>query len=151
MKCWCGAETRHGQPEWELYCERNEAHDPLSDGSPRQVRKLYCSGPMSGYPESNYPAFHDAARHLRGAGYEVANPAEVDNNLPTYTALIRADMRELLECDAVAVLEGWWGSKGARAEVSLAGVLMMPIRPLTEWLERARQEHQPQGAAYGNQ
>ena len=36
---------------------------------------LYIAGPMSGWPESNYPLFHAAEEILREAGYEVINPA----------------------------------------------------------------------------
>lgn len=37
---------------------------------------LYIAGPMSGLPDHNYPAFHDAASVLTKAGYSILNPAE---------------------------------------------------------------------------
>ncbi len=41
--------------------------------------KIYLSGPMSGYPSFNIPAFDDAARQLRANGYQVVSPAEQDS------------------------------------------------------------------------
>ncbi len=51
-------------------------------------KTIYISGPMSGLPECNYPAFNAAAAHLRALGYSVENPAEnpdpdTDTDKPT--------------------------------------------------------------------
>ena len=40
--------------------------------------KIYIAGPMSGLPNNGYDAFHRKAAHLRAAGWEVVNPAEMD-------------------------------------------------------------------------
>lgn len=42
-------------------------------------RRIYISGPMTGLPDFNFPAFHDAAARLRERGHEVANPAEINS------------------------------------------------------------------------
>jgi len=42
----------------------------------RAAKRIYISGPMTGLPEHNFPAFHAAAERLRKAGWEVNNPAE---------------------------------------------------------------------------
>jgi len=98
--------------------------------------RLYLSGPMSGYEEFNYPAFNAAAARLREAGYKVDNPAEIGNPSMDYTDLIRGDIRVILECEGMAVLEGWWSSRGANVEASVAGILGLPIRSVEEWLAR---------------
>lgn len=39
--------------------------------------RIYVSGPMTGKPEFNYPAFNAAAKRLRDEGHFVINPAEL--------------------------------------------------------------------------
>ena len=92
-------------------------------------KTVYLSGPMTGYPEFNFPAFHAAAALWRGEGYRVFNPAE---NFKGRTDLPRADyMREdlaqVMKADIVAVLKGWEQSAGARLEVAMARELDLPV------------------------
>lgn len=100
--------------------------------------RIYVSGPMSGYEDLNHPAFNDAAKRLREAGYEVDNPAEIGHPSLPYTDLLKEDIRVILDCDGVAVLEGWWLSRGAQIETNVAGVIGLPIRTVGEWLVRAK-------------
>lgn len=110
--------------------------------------KIYLSGPMTGLPENNYPAFHAAARTLRAAGHKVVNPAELHPHTrlrrlchrtlralrlvrsqppaPTWAEYMRTDLRAMLDCEMIALLPGWEQSRGARREVSLADELGMP-------------------------
>lgn len=91
--------------------------------------KVYLAGPMSGLPEWNYPAFHEAAATLRSFGYDVENPAEnhdgrTDLPLAEYFKL---DLPQVCESDAVVVLPGWRQSSGAGVEVRLAEHLNKPV------------------------
>lgn len=90
--------------------------------------KVYVAGPMTGYPDFNFPAFADASARLRALGYEVVSPAEVcaDQNM-AWIDCMRADIRELVLCDAVAVLPGWEKSRGATLEVHIAQKLGLPV------------------------
>lgn len=84
--------------------------------------RIYLAGPMTGYPDFNYPAFHAAAADLRGRGFKVINPAENhggDQSLPMIEYL-RADLPQVLAVDAVALLPGWEKSTGAKIEVVVA-------------------------------
>ena len=78
---------------------------------------IYISGPMSGMPELNFPAFHEAARLLRDAGYTVTNPAELDaqdaGKVMTWEQYMRRDIVALMQCDGIATLTGWSNSRGA--------------------------------------
>lgn len=81
------------------------------------MSRTYISGPMTGLPGFNHPAFHAAAAALRAAGREVFNPAE--NGLPAeapWAEHMRADIRALMDCDVIHLLPGWWKSRGARLE-----------------------------------
>ena len=100
--------------------------------------KIYISGPMSGLPDLNFPAFHDAAEKLRALGHEVTNPAEKqeenDKNM-SWTDYMRLDIKMLMDCDAVALLPRYGQSKGAMTELNLAQSLGFDIRTIEEWLK----------------
>lgn len=96
---------------------------------------IYIAGPMTGLPEFNYPTFVATAQKLRRAGFTVLSPTE--NGLPPsapWERHMRRDLRLLLDCQGVAVLEGWGASKGALLEVSVAQALGMPVRTVDEWM-----------------
>ena len=110
--------------------------------------KIYIAGPMRNIPNFNFPAFHRAAVRLRALGHEVFNPAERDEAVygpgigKSTTGYIQDaaqkgfSLREALEGDtrwicrsatAIALLPGWIGSRGARAERALGLALGLPI------------------------
>ena len=97
--------------------------------------KIYIAGPMTGLPESNFPAFALAAEQLTAAGFTVLNPADhgTDTSKPWHH-YIRLGLRMLLDADAVATLPGWEVSRGATLEVHTAHALAMPVMPIGEWL-----------------
>lgn len=83
--------------------------------------KLYISGPMTGLPELNFPAFHAAAAELRALGFEVVNPAELNPDGATpWAQCMRNDIKALCDCDVLALMRGWEQSKGAHLELHLA-------------------------------
>lgn len=110
--------------------------------------KLYIAGPMSGIPQFNYPAFNNAAKALRQAGYDVRNPTEMDDKETQRAALASPDGRftngmvggetwgDLLsrdvkvvadEVDGVCLLSGWEKSRGARLEAYVAVNVGKPV------------------------
>jgi hypothetical protein len=100
------------------------------------MRRIYIAGPMTGIDHFNYPAFNAEAARLRALGYHVENPAE--NNAAecgTWAGYMRNALRQMLTCDAVALLPGWMGSRGARIEHRLAIDLGMQARPVDEYTE----------------
>ena len=83
---------------------------------------------MTGMKANNIPAFNEAARALRGLGFDVVNPAEVQpDGEPTWENYMRADLKELLGCDAIALMTGWENSKGAHLELHLAHRVGMTV------------------------
>lgn len=89
----------------------------------------YLSGPMTGLPDYNRPAFNRAAEYLRKQGFTVWNPAEEFDASVTLPRKIymRKDIEALLKCQAVVMLEGWENSAGARLELEIARELEMSI------------------------
>lgn len=111
--------------------------------------RLYVSGPMSGIPQFNFPAFHAASDRLRGMGYDVISPADLDGEdtawimrsedgiLPPgkrWTDYLARDVALVAgpEVEAVVVLDGWSGSSGANLEVAVARALRKPILRLDD-------------------
>lgn len=85
------------------------------------TQRIYLAGPMTGLPDSNYPAFHAEAARLRARGFHVENPAE--NPAPdcgSWCGYMRLAIAQLVTCDAVWLLPGWTGSRGACIEHALA-------------------------------
>lgn len=92
------------------------------------MTRIYIAGPMTGYPELNFPAFHREAAHYRAMGYEVINPAEINSDPKAeWLDCMRADIKQLVDCDTVAMLPGWEWSKGARLEHYIANALGMKV------------------------
>lgn len=112
--------------------------------------KVYLAGPMRGYKEFNFPAFHAAARDLRADGHEVFSPAERDiarhgtdiskgNNSGSEAAAekdhgfslrvaVGEDLAWICEnADGLALLPDWRNSKGACAERGVALALNLKV------------------------
>lgn len=88
---------------------------------------IYISGPMTGIKDYNYPAFNAIAAQLREAGYKVANPAE--NSPPpcnSWQGYMRIAIKQMMDCDAVIMIDGWEKSKGANVEFELAVKVGIP-------------------------
>jgi hypothetical protein len=100
------------------------------------MRRIYISGPMTGLPGLNFPAFHAEAARLRAIGYDVVNPAELspDQNASWHQCM-RRDLAALLTCDTLALLEGWTTSAGAHLEMHVAHRVGMEIVIASEVIE----------------
>jgi hypothetical protein len=79
--------------------------------------KLYLAGPMTGYPEQNFPLFHAETARLRALGFEIVNPAELNEGSDgDWLACMRVDIVHVVYCDGIALLPGWEQSRGAPIE-----------------------------------
>lgn len=110
--------------------------------------KVYISGPMTGLPESNHPAFYAAEEQfafyaaeeqLKKCGHKTVNPAVIAKHLreiaffyedpePSWLDYMAADLHVLPRCDGIYMLRGWWRSRGARIEFVLALMMRKKIR-----------------------
>lgn len=97
------------------------------------MNRAYLSGPMTGLPDLNFPAFHSAAAQLRAQGIEVVSPAEINQDPDTpWHQCMRIDIRALCDCDTIVLLPGWEKSNGAHLELHIAHRIGMSI----EYMER---------------
>lgn len=104
------------------------------------MKEIYIAGPMSGYPEFNFPAFFKAQADFEAKGYKVWNPANKDSEAAVQADVSFAtgdasilvkngwdwqdafewDCSKVLRSDAIFLLKGWEASPGARAEWAVA-------------------------------
>lgn len=99
--------------------------------------RVYISGPMTGMPDFNYPAFYEAEERLFQAGYEPVNPARHfggRTDLPR-EVYMRADIKALMSCEGVWMLTGWRTSKGADLEYKIARELGLVVEDYPFMLE----------------
>jgi hypothetical protein len=108
---------------------------------------VYLSGPISGRPEGNRPAFDRATQNLRARGFVVVNPFEVFTEPPPvdpadlaayWVRAMRADLRAMMDCTAIARLPEWERSRGATIESRLAADLRFGVVRLDDKLEPVR-------------
>jgi nucleoside 2-deoxyribosyltransferase len=106
--------------------------------------RVYLAGPIAGYKDANRSAFRRAARYVEARGHTAVNPHNIvpvehidtecppgppggegaEHSAPCY---MRADIAELLKCDAIFLLTGWEQSSGAFAEFHVARACGMSI------------------------
>jgi len=97
--------------------------------------RIYIAGPMTGLPDYNLPAFAKAKEVLDALGHEGVNPGEpgvIDGY--EWSDYVRDGLHLLLDCEGVALLDGWERSKGAQLEVHIARTLGMPVGKLVDWI-----------------
>lgn len=102
-------------------------------------QKIYISGPMTGYTDLNFPAFFKAEEKLQKLWFDTVNPARLNPPKPDnvseqdywYTCM-RNDIKALMDCDSIVMLDGWEKSKGAVIERDLAVKLGMTVLQLNE-------------------
>lgn len=94
------------------------------------MKTIYLSGPMSGIPEYNAPAFAHYASKYRELGYVVVSPPELDKeaNSFEYADCIRRDIDVLMNrgIEAIYLLPGWQKSKGANLEKLIGELCKIP-------------------------
>ena len=107
------------------------------------MTKLYLAGPMTGYAQFNFPAFHAAAAAMRAKGIEIISPAELDAETDVAEKATASDSGDLIDAgitetwgdmlardvkliadgvDGIVFLPGWEKSRGARLE-AFVGIL----------------------------
>jgi len=100
------------------------------------VKKIYISGPMTGKPDLNFPAFNEAAAALRALGWVVVNPVDVnpDPGVDWLTCIV-ADLEAMRGCTAIALLPGHEASDGAAMEKIAAKRLGMSFHNIEDLLQ----------------
>lgn len=105
--------------------------------------RVYLSGPMTGCPNLNRPAFDKAENRLTEQGHFVINPVNISCTFGTPEELAKsfevaysvseympeahlarrvmdAELAAVRSCDAIYLLRGWETSRGAKKELAEA-------------------------------
>ena len=111
------------------------------------LRSAYLAGPMRGYPQYNFPAFHEAAAWLRSQRWTIFSPAERDEADETIDNskdqagwadhlgldyFMQFDLAAVCTHDAVICLPNWEKSQGARLETMVAVEIGHPVFEIDE-------------------
>ena len=96
--------------------------------------KIYLSGKITGNADYKKD-FAEGRAALQAAGYEACDPAAFDfPDDVKWEEAMKYGIREMLECDGVALLPNRRGSRGSRVEARLARELGIPVMPILAWL-----------------
>jgi len=112
-------------------------------GNPK-YKKVYLSGPITGKPNDNIEEFEKYKQKFKNLNYEVVNPHDLftrefvddlnrklENKDITFEeyhgTFMRTDIKAMMDCDFIAVLNGYENSKEANIEVYIARNINMPI------------------------
>lgn len=91
--------------------------------------KIYISGKISGMDESEARKLFAAAFiQLQDWNHEPVDPMTLPHDHGrTWLEFMREDIKALMDCEAIYMLENWTESQGAKIELSLAASLGMKI------------------------
>jgi hypothetical protein len=94
--------------------------------------KIYISGQITGLDLATAKAnFQKAEGYLRSfCGFnDIVNPMKIhpDGNSYTWAQYMRADLKALMDCDAIFLMPNWNQSRGAMIEKRLAEDIELEI------------------------
>jgi hypothetical protein len=90
--------------------------------------KIYISGPISGLPDGNHEAFRVAEEAITERGHTAINPHTVCSRITgSWADYMRADIKAMMDADAILMLPDWVKSRGAALEMQLAMQLNIHI------------------------
>lgn len=85
-------------------------------------KKVYISGKITGLVfEDALESFAKAEQQLIKEGFEVVNPMTLNHDHDkSWASYMREDVKAMLDCTHIYMLEGWHDSRGANIEYNLA-------------------------------
>lgn len=92
-------------------------------------KKIYIAGPITGYDRNERKhTFASVAEELRLKGWDLQNPWDAPKPTnPSWSDCMRADIKMLVDCEAIYLLSGWEKSAGALLEFDIARRIGMEI------------------------
>lgn len=93
-------------------------------------KPYYLAGPMTGYPQFNFPLFHSAAAALRAGGFDIISPAEQDS--PAVQAAAIASKTGALDANGQIAGETWGEILARDVRIvadQIQGIIFLPDWP----------------------
>lgn len=94
-------------------------------------KKIYISGPMTGYENHNSDAFYKTETYLRSRGFSlIENPIHLQEFFGDdhdYNFYFKRALQRLLDSDAVYVFGDYNKSFGVKKEIEVALLVGMPV------------------------
>lgn len=92
-------------------------------------KQIYICGKMTGIENYNYPKFKETTLMFRNKGVLVKCPTEVNIQKKEWDwkKYMKENIKQMLDCDVVYVLDGHETSVGAIMEIDIAEKLEIPI------------------------
>jgi hypothetical protein len=93
------------------------------------MNKCYIAGPISGIKKEIYQArFLRAKEEVTKLGFIPVLPIELPHSEAVqWSDYMRTDIKHLMDCEIIYMINEWFGSKGARIEHELAKQLGLKI------------------------
>jgi nucleoside 2-deoxyribosyltransferase len=94
--------------------------------------KIYISGKITGLDEEiANDLFKAVETKLIQLGHEAINPMTLlHEHDETWESFMKVDLKAMMDCDAIIMLDNWTKSKGAKIELDLA--LKLGLKPMFE-------------------
>lgn len=97
----------------------------------------YISGPMTGYPNFNYPVFEYVMQQFLSARVQVESPHTNENPQELKDDALWQYMMEMCKlqmakCQGIILLKGWPQSRGAKRELGWAMEMNWPVYYMNE-------------------
>ncbi len=92
------------------------------------MKKVYISGPITGIEDykQNFGKAADMIWDMKPE-FRAVNPVALTHNHDkSYESYMKEDIKALLDCDSIYMLEGWEKSKGATFELEVAKMCGIP-------------------------
>jgi len=132
-----GFDNYYGVEELELVTKTTKVKSARTE----EQETVYISSCMTGKPEANFPRFYEVEEIMERAGYDVINPARMDDEDGVkerlededddfnYKDLLKRDLDAVLSrVDKVVVFDDWTNSRGATNEAYVAEVAGVPVQ-----------------------
>lgn len=82
-------------------------------------RRWYLSGSVTNDPDFR-DKFAYAEYQLKNRGYKVLNPVKHEKDGKAWSYYLRKDIKKLMKCQGIILLDDWENSEGAKLELTIA-------------------------------